>query len=190
MAYKTLHNDIIFIEGEEDDYYNVILSDKKLDVDEGRLYSVTSKADIYKASKIFLKLMVPMFSLLIGMSIVIFCIVMYLMMSVMIDRAKTGISLLKILGYRNKEVKKLYLDGNRLVIMLGAIISIPVSKKIIDILFPTFIANVACSMHLEFKWYMYLFIFAAIMALYEIINLILTGKLNKISENEVLKNRE
>ena len=176
--------------GEEDDYYNVILSDKKLDIDEGRLYSVTSKADIDKASKIFLKLMVPMFSLLIGMSIVIFCIVMYLMMSVMIDRAKTGISLLKILGYRNKEVKKLYLDGNRLVIMLGAIISIPVSKKIIDILFPTFIANVACSMHLEFKWYMYLMIFAAIMALYEIINLILTGKLNKISENEVLKNRE
>jgi putative ABC transport system permease protein len=176
--------------GEEDDYYNVILSDKKLDIEEGRLYSVTSKADIDKASKIFLKLMVPMFSLLIGMSAVIFCIVMYLMMSVMIDRAKTGISLLKILGYRNKEVKRLYLDGNRLVIMLGALISIPVSKKIIDILFPSFIANVACAIHLEFKWYMYLMIFGAIMALYEIINLILSGKLNKISENEVLKNRE
>jgi putative ABC transport system permease protein len=108
----------------------------------------------------------------------------------MIDRAKTGISLLKILGYRNKEVKRLYLDGNRLVIMLGALISIPVSKKIIDILFPSVRANVACAIRLEFKWYMYLMIFGAIMALYEIINLILSGKLNKISENEVLKNRE
>ena len=176
--------------GEEDDYYNVILSDKKLDIDEGRLYSVTSKSDIDKASGIFLKLMVPMFSMLIGMSAVIFCIVMYLMMSVMIDRAKTGISLLKILGYRNKEVKKLYLDGNRLVVMIGAIISIPLSKKLIDILFPSFIANVACAMHLEFKWYMYLMIFGSIMILYEIINLMLMGKLNKISENEILKNRE
>ena len=176
--------------GEEDDYYNVVLSDKKLDIEEGRLYSITSKADIDKASGIFLKLMVPTFSLLIGMSALIFCVVMYLMMSVMIDRAKTGISLLKILGYRNKEVKRLYLDGNRLVVMIGAFISIPVSKKLIDILFPSFIANVACSMHLEFKWYMYLMIFGSIMILYEIINIMLMGKLNKISENEILKNRE
>ena len=176
--------------GEEEDYYNIILSDEKLDIEEGRLYSVTSKADIDKAAGIFLKLMVPMFSMLIVMSIIIFCIVMYLMLSVMVDRAKTGISLLKILGYRDREVKKLYLDGNRIVIMVGALISIPVAKKIIDILFPSFIANVACSMHLEFKWYFYLIIFGTIMLLYEIINLSLMRKINKISENEILKNRE
>jgi len=176
--------------GEEDDYYNVVLSDEKLDIEEGRLYSVTSKGDIDKASKIFLKLMMPMFTMLIGMSIVIFCIVMYLMMSVMIDRATQGISLLKILGYRSGEVKKLYLDGNRVVIMIGALIGIPVSKLLIDMLFPTFIANVACSMHLEFTWYMYLCIFGVIMILYEIINFILMKKLGRISENEVLKNRE
>ncbi|SDI98018.1 putative ABC transport system permease protein [Lachnospiraceae bacterium G41] len=176
--------------GEEDDYYNVVLSDEKLDIEEGRLYSVTSKADIDKASKIFLKLMMPMSTMLIGMSIVIFCIVMYLMMSVMIDRATQGISLLKILGYRSGEVKKLYLDGNRVVIMIGALIGVPVSKLLIDMLFPTFIANVACSMHLEFTWYMYLCIFGAIMILYEIINFILMKKLGRISENEVLKNRE
>ena len=176
--------------GEEEDYYNIILSDEKLDIEEGRLYSVTSKADIDKAAGIFLKLMVPMFSMLIVMSIIIFCIVMYLMLSVMVDRAKTGISLLKILGYRDREVKKLYLDGNRIVIMVGALISIPVAKKLIDILFPSFIANVACSMHLEFKWYFYLIIFGTIMLLYEIINLSLMRKINKISENEILKNRE
>ena len=176
--------------GEEEDYYNIILSDEKLDIEEGRLYSVTSKADIDKAAGLFLKLMVPMFSMLIVMSIIIFCIVMYLMLSVMVDRAKTGISLLKILGYRDREVKKLYLDGNRIVIMVGALISIPVAKKLIDILFPSFIANVACSMHLEFKWYFYLIIFGTIMLLYEIINLSLMRKINKISENEILKNRE
>ena len=176
--------------GEDDDYFNVVLSDEKLDIEEGRLYSTTSKADIDKAAGIFLKKMAPTFSLLISMSAIIFCIVMYLMMSVMIDRAGMGISLLKILGYRNREVKKLYLDGNRIVIMLGALIGIPVSKFLIDALFPSFIANVACSMHLEFRWYMYLGIFTTIMLLYEIINLILVKKLSRISENEVLKNRE
>jgi putative ABC transport system permease protein len=74
--------------------------------------------------------------------------------------------------------------------MLGALIGIPTSKFLIDILFPSFIANVACSMHLEFTWYMYLYIFGTIMILYEIINFILMRKLGRISENEILKNRE
>ena len=176
--------------GEEDDYYNVVLSDEILDIDEGRLYSITKKSDIEKSSEVFVDLMRPMFVMMIGMSSVIFCIVMFLMMSVMIDRAGFGISLLKVLGYRTGEIKKLYLDGNRIMVILSAIISIPLSKFCMDELFPIFLCNVACAMHLEFKWYMYVAIFAVIMLLYDTINLILTAKLNRVDQNEVLKNRE
>lgn len=176
--------------GEDDDYYNVVLSNIELDIDEGRLYSVTTKEDIDRASGIFTDLMAPMVTMLIVMSAIIFCIVMYLMTSVMIERAGFGISLLKIFGFNAREVKKLYLDGNRIVIMIGALISIPVSKIIIDKLFPTFIANVACCMHLEYKWYYYVMLYLAIVIFYSIISLILTGKLNRVTPAEVLKNRE
>ena len=176
--------------GEEDDYYNAVLSSEKLDIEEGRIYSVTTKEDIDRSSKIFLELMQGLFVLLIGASIAVFCIVMYLMLTVMIDRASAGISLLKVFGYRPREVKKLYLDGNRMVIIVGALISVPIAKLIIDQLFPVFVANAACALHMEFSLLQYAMIFGGILLSYEVINLLLMQKLNRVSQAEVLKNRE
>ncbi len=176
--------------GEDDDYYNVVMADHELDIESGRLYSTTTKADVDKSSGIFTDLMRPMVVMLISMSIVIFCIVMYLMTSVMIDRASFGISLIKIFGFNSKEIRKMYLDGNRMVVITGALVSIPLAKTLINSIFPVFVANVPCTVHLEYRWYHYLMLFAGIMLCYDLISSVLTGKLNKISPAEVLKNRE
>jgi len=116
--------------------------------------------------------------------------VIFLMTSVMIDRASFGISLVKIFGYRDGEVKKLYLDGNRTVVIIGAIVSIPIAKMITDKMFPMFIVNVACGMYLEYEWFYYLIIFCAIVLFYSLVSLLLTGKLGRLTPAEVLKNRE
>ena len=129
-------------------------------------------------------------TLLMIMSTVVFCLVIFLMTSVMIDKASFGISLIKIFGFNKKEVKKLYLDGNRAVIMLGALVSIPVAKLVTDKMFPMFVSNVACGLPLEFKWYYYPVIWLAIIAFYSLMSLLLTGKLNRMTPAEVLKNRE
>ncbi|MBR5421517.1 MAG: ABC transporter permease [Lachnospiraceae bacterium] len=176
--------------GEDEDYYNVVMADRELDIEDGRLYSVTTKEDIDRASGIFTELMAPMVTMLIVMSGVIFCIVMYLMTSVMIERAGFGISLLKIFGFNGREVKKLYLDGNRIVVMIGALISIPLAKMAVDRMFPIFIANVACCMHLEYRWYHYVILYAAIMLIYGVISRLVTGKIERVTPAEVLKNRE
>lgn len=176
--------------GESDDYYNVIMADHELDIEEGRLYSVTTKADIDKASGVFVELMAPVFILLIGMSSVIFCLVMFLMTSVMIDKASFGISLMKIFGFNKKEVRKLYLDGNKAVIAVGALVAIPLAKVITDKMFPMFVANVACGLPLKFEWYYYIAIYVAIIVFYNLVSLLLTGKLGRMTPAEVLKNRE
>ncbi len=176
--------------GKDDDYYNMLLSDEKLDIDEGRVYSVTTKADIEQSSAIFVEMMKGMFTMLITMSIIIFCVVMYLMMNVMIDRASFGISLVKIFGFRTKEIRKLYLNGNALTVAVGAVITIPTSKIIMNSMYPYLISNTACGMDLAFPWYMYIMIFAGIMIFYLMVNTILVGKLKKITPAEVLKNRE
>ncbi|MBP5598870.1 MAG: ABC transporter permease [Lachnospiraceae bacterium] len=174
----------------DDDYYNVVMADKELNIEEGRIYAVTTKADVDKASGIFVDLMAPLFTLLMIMSSVVFCLVIFLMTSVMIDKASFGISLMKIMGFNKKEVKKLYLDGNKVVIMLGALISIPIAKLITDKMFPMFVSNVACGIPLSFKWYYYPIIWIAIMVFYSLVSFLLTGKLNRMTPAEVLKNRE
>ncbi len=176
--------------GQEEDYFNVVYSDDALSIDEGRLYAVTTKADVEKSAGVFVDMMLPMVITLITVSLLIFCVVMYLMMGVMIDRSASGISLMKIFGYRANEIRKLYLNGNTLIIALGSLLCIPVSKIIMDALYPSFIANVACGMNIKFPWYLYLGIYAVIMSGYFIINFMLVGKINKITPAEVLKNRE
>lgn len=176
--------------GQKDDHYNTVFSDKELDIDEGRLYSVTTRADIERASDVFIELMTPMIATLIGASAAIFFMVMFLMLNVMTDRASFGISLIKIFGFRTGEIRKLYLNGNTYIIAIGAAICIPLSKLCSDAMYPFLISNTACGMNLHFTWYMYLGLFAAVMALYFIINTLLVRKLKKMTPAEVLKNRE
>lgn len=176
--------------GQEDDYYNLLLSDDKLEIDAGRVYSVTTKSDIEKAAVIFTEMLQGLYTILIAISILVFGVVMYLMLNVMIGRASFGISLIKIFGFRTKELRKLYLDGNALTIALGAIITIPIAKYIVNLIYPYFIAYTACGMNLTFPWYLYLIIFAGVMLFYYIVSAFLIRKLKKITPAEVLKNRE
>ncbi|WP_294407580.1 FtsX-like permease family protein [uncultured Ruminococcus sp.] len=176
--------------GQDDDYYNAVLSDKELDIDSGRIYSITTKDDINRTADVFLELLMPLVQMLTSVAVVIFFVVMYLMMNVMIDRAGFGISLIKIFGFRVKEIRKLYLNGNMYIVAIGAVICIPLSKLIADLIYPWMIANTSCGMNMKFPWYLYAGIFAGIMVIYLIINALLVNKLKKVSPVEVLKNRE
>ncbi len=176
--------------GKEDDYYNMLLSDSPLDIDEGRIYSVTSRSDAERSSEVFADLMIPMVVMMISVSVVIFLVVMYLMTGVMIDRSSFGISLIKIFGFRPGEVRRLYLNGNTIVTAIGAVVCIPLSKITMDAIYPWAIANTACGMNLRFEWYYYLLIFAGVMLVYFLANALLVRKINRITPAEVLKNRE
>lgn len=176
--------------GEEDDYYNCLLSDKPLDIDEGRLYGTTTKTDVERSAAVFTELMMSMIVMLISVAIIIFFAVMFLMLNVMVERASFGISLVKIFGYGTKDVKKLYLNGNALLVAVGALVAIPLSKIIIDKVFPLFIANITSGINLVFPFYVYPIIFIGVMAVYYVITAILVRKLGKITPAEVLKNRE
>ena len=174
----------------EEGYYNVVFSDRELNISSGRLYAITSRNDIVKASEVFIKQMVPMITLMIGASIIIFLVVMYLMMKVMIDRSAFHISMVKVFGYRTKEIKKLYLNGNFYVIAIGALLCIPLAKICMDFMYPVMIANVAVGMDLSFPMWLYLVIYGGILVIYSVINQMLVSKLEKVDPAQVIKNRE
>lgn len=189
----TIFMDIVSMRelfGQDDDYYNALISDEILDIPEGRVYSVTTRNDVNTSADVFVELFTPLVIMLVGAAIVIFCVVMFLMTNVMIDRASFGISLVKIFGFRNREVKRLYLNGNLFVIALSALICIPASKFIADKMYPALIANGSCGMNLSFSWYIYVIIFAGIILVYLVITWFLMKKLSKISITDILKNRE
>uniref|UniRef100_UPI004024FC82 FtsX-like permease family protein n=1 Tax=Acetatifactor sp. TaxID=1872090 RepID=UPI004024FC82 len=175
---------------QEDDYYNVVFADHALDIDNGRLYATVTKENVEESSQIFTDMMGPMVIMLVAISALIFMIVMYLMMKVMIDRSAFSISLMKVFGYRRREIRRLYLDGNFYVILLGALICVPLAKWSMDLVYPYCIANVAIGMDLKFTPQIYIMIYGGILLCYMVINFLLVGRLNKLVPAEVLKNRE
>lgn len=176
--------------GRENGYYNTLISDKPLAIDEGRIYSVTSRSDIERSASVFTKMMAPMVTMILSVSVIIFFMVMYLMTGVMISRSSFGISLIRIFGFRTREIRSLYLDGGAFTVAAGALACIPPAKIAIDAVYPRVVANAACGLNLRFAWYFYPLVFAGIMLIYLVVLALQTLKINKITPAEVLKNRE
>lgn len=177
--------------GESDKYFNVVFSDHELNIPGGRLYSTVTRNEIERSAGIYVDMMGPMVTTMSVASAVIFVVVMYLMVKMMIDRSTFNISLVKIFGFRNREVRKMYLDGNFFIVAIGALIVIPLCKAIMDYIYPKYlVSNVGVGISPSYPPEMYVIIFAVIIGLYLIINAVLTGKLKRINPAIVLKNRE
>lgn len=174
----------------EEDYYNVVFTDEKADIDPNYVYAITSKQDIFDASSIYLELMWGMIYMMVGVSTLIFVAVMYLMMKVMIERSAQSISLLTIFGYRAKEIRKIYLDGNFVLVALGMPIILVLSKIIIDAIYPYMVTDVASSMNLTMSPSFFILIYAVVIVLYFIIHQVLMRKIKSVTPAVVLKNRE
>ena len=116
---------------------------------------------------------------------------MYLMIKMMIDRSSFNISLMKIFGFKKREVRKMYLDGSFYMVVIGALAVIPLCKAIMDYIYPRYlVSNVGVGISPSYTPEMYVIIFAVVIGLYLVINLVLTNRLRKITPAEVLKNRE
>jgi putative ABC transport system permease protein len=177
--------------GESDDYFNCVFSDHPLEIESGRLYSTMSKKDIESASGVFVDSMKSMVTTLIIAGVVIFVVVMYLMVKMMLDRAAFNISLVKVFGFKSSEVKKMYLDGNMIMIVAGALICIPLCKAILNYVYPNFlVANVNTGLSQAFPMYIYGGVFAAILLLYFLISQVLFISIKRTTPALVLKNRE
>lgn len=177
--------------GEDDDYFNVVFADHALDIDSGRLYSTVTKSEIERSASVYVDMMAPMVITMSVAASVIFVVVMYLMIKMMIDRSSFNISLMKIFGFKKREVRRMYLDGNFYMVVIGALAVIPLCKAIMDYIYPRYlVSNVGVGIRPDYPPEMYLIIFAVVIGLYLVINLVLTNRLRKITPAEVLKNRE
>ena len=76
------------------------------------------------------------------------------------------------------------------MIAIGALISVPLSKKLMDAMYPVMVSNIACGMNLSFTWQMYALIYAGIIITYLVINKLLVRKIYKVGLSDALKNRE
>lgn len=173
-----------------DNYYNLLMSDNALNIHQSRIYSTTTGQDLKDAATIFNKLMMGMIYVLIVASIVVFIIVMYLMVRMVIERQKNNISLFKLMGYSEREISKLYLRNNSYLVLLSALIFTPISKWVIDSIYPLMVKNRSVGFNLYYTSDKYLFILGLVLISYIISYLLAKVRLRKVTLSEVLKDVE
>jgi putative ABC transport system permease protein len=124
---------------------------------------------------------------LIVMSFVLGLIIIFIVTGMIIEENKTTISLFKILGYRPKEVNKLILDSNTLVVVGGYFIGIPILLSSVK----AFMNSLTESMQMTIPtrlnfWYMLLG-FVIVMFTYQVSRWLNRKKVDRIPMSEALK---
>ena len=135
-------------------------------------------------------LMWDMILILIGVSVIIFVSVMYLLMKLEIDRSSFSVSLLKALGYPEKTVNSFYIGSSFYVTLASIIIGMPICRVIIKYIYPYCVSNVNGGFPAVITPIQYAIIIAIVLASYFATRLMLVRYLSKIKLTEILKNRE
>lgn len=184
---KTQLNSVL---KEDKSYFNTYLSNDKLDINKDYIYSETTSKNIIKSAKNMTSMMLPIVIVLIVFSSILFIISMYLLLKLMIDKSISSISLVKIFGFNQGEINKLYLGSSLYTVVFSAAISIPVTIKITKLIYPILTGNVQASLSIVLQSKHYGFIVMVIAVSYFISNILLKRHINSISLSEALKNRD
>ena len=173
-----------------DYYYNTVYSDEPITFRHNMMVSQIVKSDLQRGADKFMTLMGDMIYMLVGVSVVIFVAVMYLLMKLEIDRSSFSISLLKALGYKEKTVNSFYLGSSFYVTVVSLVAGIPVCKLLVNVLYPYCVSNVNGGFPAVILPLHYVYIVLIALASFFATRAMLVRYLNKIKLTDILKNRE
>lgn len=168
--------------------YTGAFSNVPLDIPESQSYSVVALDEKVAGVKESIKSVQPMIDFLAAMAFIVGMIVIYAVTSLIIEENKSIISLMKIFGYRKKEVNSLILNSSTIAIVIGYIIGIPLTLIAIGVLQKSIENSVGLMLpppKLDLKYIVIGFI--VVILSYELFKLLCKKKINSVSMSEALK---
>lgn len=176
--------------GKDNGYYNTLISNGKLSIKSSYIISSISKKDMLKTTDILMSNMAGMIFAMLFISIAMFVIVMYLLLKTIIDRSSFNVSLMKVFGYTNKEVGKLYINSNFYVVAVTMLIGIPLGKCFVNAMYPHMVTDIPAGFDTTLPFWVYILNFGIAMASYFVVTLLLKRHVYKILPSAILKQRE
>jgi putative ABC transport system permease protein len=175
----------------DEDYYNTVFSDGEIaGVDERFVSTVVTKEKVADSAKQMKTLMASLIVMLTAVGIICYVIVMFMLTKMVIDKNALNISLLKVFGYRNKEVNKLYLSQTQWIIILSVIVFLPLQYFLIGKIWPGMLNSMSGFFYFRVTPLVMAIIVVLGTATCLITNAIHVKHVRKIDMTEALKNRE
>ncbi len=125
MAVYMSLDDFNRLFGNDEGYFNAYASDEALELDARYLASDLTPSDMDAIGDQFVDMMDGMIGMLVGLSVFIFLVFMYLLTKSIIDRSARAISYMKVFGYRNGEISRLYVRSITLTVAVSLVVCQP-----------------------------------------------------------------
>ncbi|MGL6199315.1 MAG: ABC transporter permease [Lachnospiraceae bacterium] len=122
---------------------NVFVSNTPLNIAASTLLSEHSNDDLKESVKSYLNAARGVFYFVTFIGFGLCVLVVYLMAEMIVRENEQNISMLMILGYRSKEINRLVLNANRILIIIGFIVSIPVTLLFCEMAFTNTISEMS-----------------------------------------------
>lgn len=175
-----------------EDYYSGYFSDTELtDIKSQYIGSVVDLDALTKISRQLDVSMGSMMGMVNGFAIMIYMVLIYLLSKIIIEKNAQSISMVKILGYTNGEISKLYIMSTSLVVVFCLLLSLPLETVIMKVLFrEMMLSSISGWITLWIDPMIYVQMFAAGIITYGIVALLEFRRVKKVPMDEVLKNVE
>lgn len=175
-----------------DDYYSGYFSDTELtDIKSQYIGSVVDLDALTKISRQLDVSMGSMMGLINGFAIMIYMVLIYLLSKIIIEKNAQSISMVKILGYTNGEISRLYILSTSIVVVICLLLSLPIETAIMNVLFrEMMLSSISGWITLWIDPMIYVQMFAAGIITYGIVALLEFRRVKKVPMDEALKNVE
>lgn len=169
------------------DAYIGIWSDEPLSFAEGEIRSTKSIDTIVKGFRILIDQMGIMIYGLIATAFALGLIIIYIVTGLVVDESRTSISLMKVFGYRKREIGRLVLGSNTLLVVLGYLLGVPALLGTVGVFYGSLTESLQIVLPVKLNaWYMLLG-FAVVLATYQFAKLLCSKRVARIPMSEALK---
>ena len=175
-----------------DDYYSGYFSDTEItDIKDQYIGSVIDLDALTKISRQLDVSMGSMMGLINGFAIMIYMVLIYLLSKIIIEKNAQSISMVKILGYTNGEISRLYILSTSIVVVICLLVSLPIETALMNVLFrEMMLASISGWITLWIDPMIYVQMFATGIITYGLVALLEFRRVKKVPMDEALKNVE
>lgn len=167
-----------------------VYSDKPLPMDKSIVEDVLSAEDTLAGTKAAVAAFRAYLYIMAAFSSLISLIVVYIVTSMLIEENRKNISLLKVMGYQDKEVSRLLLHSTSFLAFLGFALAIPITLSLIRSFFGMLTSNMFFDFVVNLSFMQGLASLALVLLVYYATLFLNRRKVQRINMAESLKARE
>ena len=170
-----------------DDCYNVVMSSEKISYDDDAVASTVTSTSLKDQIQSVIDGILPSMTSTVVIGCLICVIVIYLMVNMLIRENAGMISMLKILGMKNKEINRMVLHVYFYVLVISSVLGLYLGYVFSDFYFKGNVQSFQCYISAWISPISIVIYFGCILISYGISMLLLRRKVDKVDISESLK---